>query len=166
MKFSREWATPLTAGSFIVLAVTGLLMFFHFDRGLNHLAHEWIGWLLVFGVTCHVTANYLGLKKHLSGHLGKGVIFAFILVLGLSFIQPEERKRPPGWAQPIKALAFLPLNELATVAKLSVDEVRERLTESGLNPTSNNQSIKDLVGHNLRKQVAALNAIFPEESED
>jgi Domain of unknown function (DUF4405) len=166
MKFSREWATPLTAGSFIVLAVTGLLMFFHFDRGLNHLAHEWIGWLLVLGVTCHVTANYLGFKKHLSGHLGKSVIFVFILVLGLSFIQPEERKRPPGWAQPVKALAFLPFNELASVAKLSVDEVRERLTESGLNPTSNDQSIKDLVGHNLRKQVAALNAIFPEESED
>ena len=43
MKLSRDWATPLTAGAFIVLAVTGLLMFFHLDRGLNHLAHEWLG---------------------------------------------------------------------------------------------------------------------------
>jgi len=166
MKFSREWATPLTAGAFIVLAVTGLLMFFHLDRGLNHLAHEWIGWLLVLGVVCHVTANFLGFKKHLSGMLGKALIIAFILVLGLSFVQPEERKRPPGWAQPVKALAFLPLSELASVARISVDEVRARLTESGLNPTSDEQSIKDLVGHNLRKQVAALNAIFPEDSEE
>lgn len=166
MKFSREWATPLTAGAFIVLAVTGLLMFFHLDRGLNHLVHEWIGWLLFIGVICHVTANFLGLKKHLSGSLGKVVIAIFVAILGLSFIQPEERKRPPGWAQPVKALAFLSLNELASVAKINVDEVRARLTESGLNPTSNEQSIKDLVGHNLRKQVTALSVIFPEESED
>lgn len=163
MKFSREWATPLTAGSFIVLAVTGLLMFFHLDRGLNHLAHEWIGWLLVVGVFCHVTANFLGFKKHISGGLGKAVIVAFLLVLTFSFIQPEERKRPPGWAQPVKALAFMPLKELAIVAKMSVEEVRERLTEDGLNPTSDEQSIKDLVGHNLRRQVGALNAIFPDE---
>jgi Domain of unknown function (DUF4405) len=163
MKFSREWATPLTAGSFIVLAVTGLLMFFHLDRGLNHLAHEWLGWVLVVGVGCHITANFLGFKKHISGGLGKAVIVAFLLILALSFIQPEERKRPPGWAQPVKALAFMPLKELAIVAKMSVEEVRERLTEDGLNPTSNEQSIKDLVGHNLRRQVGALNAIFPDE---
>jgi hypothetical protein len=163
MKFSCDWATPLTAGAFIVLAVTGLLMFFHLDRGLNHLAHEWLGWLLIFGVLCHVTANFLGFKKHIRGNLGKAVIAAFLLILGLSFIQPEERKKPPGWAQPVKALAFMPLKELAFVAKMSVEEVRERLTDDGLNPVSDDQSIKDLVGHNLRQQVKALNAIFPDE---
>ncbi len=163
MKFSREWATPLTAGSFIVLAVTGLLMFFHLDRGLNHLAHEWLGWVLVVGVACHIAANFLGFKKHISGSLGKAVIVAFLLILIFSFIQPEERKRPPGWAQPVKALAFMPLKELAIVAKMSVEEVRERLEEDGLSPTSDEQSIKDLVGHNLRRQVGALNAIFPDE---
>ena len=29
MKISREWATPLTIGIFALMAVTGLLMFFH-----------------------------------------------------------------------------------------------------------------------------------------
>ncbi len=163
MKFSREWATPLTAGAFIVLAVTGLLMFFHLDRGLNHLAHEWLGWLLVVGVACHVTANFLGLKKHISSRTGKAVVAAFVAILLLSFIQPEERKRPPGWAQPVKALAFMPFTDLAVVAKMSVQEVRERLAAEGLTPTSDEQSIKDLVGHNLRQQVGALNAIFPDE---
>jgi hypothetical protein len=136
---------------------------------IHRISRNWfidvfqLGWLLVIGVFCHVTANFLGFKKHISGGLGKALIVAFLLVLTLSFIQPEERKRPPGWAQPVKALAFMPLNELAVVAKMSVEEVRERLTEDGLNPTSDEQSIKDLVGHNLRRQVSALNAIFPDE---
>lgn len=165
MKISRSWATPLTAGSFIVLAVTGLLMFFHLDRGLNHLAHEWIGWLLVVGVACHVAANFFGIKKHLAGNIGKAVVIAFMLILALSFVQPEEQKRPPGWAQPVKALSFMPINELAIVANMSVDEIRDRLTEAGLNPTSDQQSIKDLVGHNLRKQLEVLNVIFDEEED-
>ena len=63
MKLLRSWATPLTAGAFIVLATTGLLMFFHLDRGLNHFAHEWIGWILLLGVACHITANFSGFSK-------------------------------------------------------------------------------------------------------
>lgn len=44
MTISRNWATPLTIGSFLLMAVTGLLMFFHLDTGLNKAAHEWLGW--------------------------------------------------------------------------------------------------------------------------
>jgi hypothetical protein len=42
MKITRDWATPLTAGAFILMASTGMPMFFHLDRGIIHLAHEWL----------------------------------------------------------------------------------------------------------------------------
>ena len=40
MKLQRDWATPLTIGAFGLLAVTGVLMFFHPDSGLNKAVHE------------------------------------------------------------------------------------------------------------------------------
>ena len=43
----RESATPLTIGSFLLIAITGVLMFFHLDSGLNKLAHEWLGWAMI-----------------------------------------------------------------------------------------------------------------------
>lgn len=43
MSSLRKWATPLTIGSFLLMGVTGILMFFHLDIGLNKLAHEWAG---------------------------------------------------------------------------------------------------------------------------
>jgi len=42
MKITRDWATPLTAGALILMAFTGMLMFLHLDRGISHLAHEWV----------------------------------------------------------------------------------------------------------------------------
>lgn len=53
IKVSREWATPVTVGVFVVMAATGLLMFFHLDIGLNKAAHEWLGWLMVAAVAAH-----------------------------------------------------------------------------------------------------------------
>lgn len=165
IKTSRKWATPLTAGSFIVLAVTGLLMFFHFDRGLNHFAHEWIGWVLLLGVLCHVTANFRAFKQHLSGRLGQVLLLVFIVILGLSFIRPVERDRGPGWAQPVKALGAMQFKDLAYVAHMTTAQVRERLKKANFEPTSDDQSIQELVGHNLKKQVRALSVIFPDQEQ-
>jgi cytochrome b561 len=53
MKIAREWATPLTIGSFGLMATTGILMFFHLDSGLNKTAHEWLGWVMVAVVAAH-----------------------------------------------------------------------------------------------------------------
>jgi hypothetical protein len=160
MKFSREWATPLTAGSFALMALTGLLMFFHFDRGLNHLAHEWLGFILIFGVGCHLTSNFSGLKKHLSSKFARICVFIFLVVFVLSFFQPEQKKRPPNWAGPVRALSEMSLVELSNVAKVSPNEVRVRLAANGINSDSDEQSIEEIVGPNLRKQAAALSAIF------
>ena len=61
---SRDWATPITIGAFAVMSVTGLLMFFHLDIGLNKLAHEWLGWLMVAGVAAHAIANWGAFKRY------------------------------------------------------------------------------------------------------
>ena len=65
MQISREWATPLTIGTFLIMATTGILMFFHLDRGLNKEAHEWLGWAMVAGVGTHVVANLSSFKRYL-----------------------------------------------------------------------------------------------------
>ena len=53
MAIERQWVTPLVAGSFLLMGVTGILMFFHWDSGLNKAAHEWLGWLMIIGVALH-----------------------------------------------------------------------------------------------------------------
>ena len=47
MSSLRKWATPLTVASFLIMGVTGILMFFHLDSGLNGPLQEWAGGLML-----------------------------------------------------------------------------------------------------------------------
>lgn len=144
------------------MAITGALMFFHLDSGLNHDAHEWLGWAMIAGVGAHITANFSNLRNHLNSNSGRAIIGASLLLLGLSFISPQKDEKGPEWAPPVIALAKLPIKELAIVARMPENEIRNRL--STIDPTAHSaDSIQQLVGHNLRAQVIALNTIFPDE---
>ncbi|MGR3312292.1 DUF4405 domain-containing protein [Roseovarius indicus] len=82
----RKWATPLTMGVFLLMAVTGVLMFFHLDTGLNKLAHEWLGWVMVAGVGAHLAVNARAFLSHLKKPLARGIMGAMVAVLALSFV--------------------------------------------------------------------------------
>jgi hypothetical protein len=58
MNIRRELAPPVTAGAFLLLAVSGMLMFFHADSGLKKVAREWLSRVLLGGAALHVTAEY------------------------------------------------------------------------------------------------------------
>jgi peptidoglycan/LPS O-acetylase OafA/YrhL len=162
MTIQREWVTPITVGAFLLSAVTGVLMFFHSDVGLNKVAHEWLSWALLVGVVLHVFANFNSFQRHLVTHRGQLLIGLFALILLLSFIGPPGKGEPP-FMQPIKALSAAPLTTLAQVAQLSPEQLRERLAKVGLQPSSNQQSLSDLIGPDMRKQVHILNTLFTEK---
>lgn len=160
MAVQREWATPVAAGAFLLSAVTGVLIFFHIDSGLNKFVHEWLSWVLLGAVALHLVANFGGFKRHLVTRRGQVLMGAFALILALSFFSPAGQKSEPPFAPPIRALSAAPLTILAQVARLSPEQLRERLTTAGLQPTSDQQSLADLTGPDMRKQVKVMSTLF------
>ena len=67
----RSWATPLTIGSFLLMAVTGVLMFFDIVPGYVSFAHEWASWLFLLGVVAHVAVNLRPFQRHLQPRGGR-----------------------------------------------------------------------------------------------
>lgn len=159
MNLRREWITPLAVGSFLLSAVTGILIFFHIDTGLNKLAHEWLSWVLLGSVSLHVAVNFIGFKYHLNARRGQMLIGAFALVLLLSFI-PAGKKSEPPFIAPIRALSQAPLTTLALVAHVSPEQLHERLAKAGLQPQSDQQSLSDLIGPDMKKQVHLLRTLL------
>ncbi len=161
MKVDRAWATPLTIGSFVLLSVTGILMFFHLDRGLNKLAHEWLSWALVAAVGLHVTSNLTAFKRHLMERRSQIVIGAAVLLLVLSFLPLGRAKGEPPILAPVRTLAGAPLPMLAQVAGVPTDEMRARLMAAGLTPSSDTDSVRSLVGSDIPRQIDVLAKVLP-----
>lgn len=158
----RPWITPVVIGAFFLSAVTGVLMFFHLDSGLNKTAHEWLSWAMVIGVGLHVLLNMPAFKRYLKQTTGRLVIGAFALVLALSFIPAGGNSgSEPGFAPPVRALAKAPISVLAQVAGTSTDDVKAKLQAQGLTVTSDQQSVADLVGPDLRKQIGTITKVLP-----
>lgn len=161
VKIAREWATPLTIGSFAVIGVTGVLMFFHVDSGLNKLVHEWFSWVLLAGVGLHAAANGLAFKRYFSQPRGRVILAAGAALLALSFVPARGSSggEPPFMAS-VKALAAVPLPTLALVAGVPVTEVQARLQAAGLQAGSANDSVQSLAGPDRKRQMQVLRQVL------
>lgn len=157
MKLDREWITPITAGAFVLLGVTGILMFFHLDTGLNKLAHEWLGWVLLAAVALHLTLNFKGLKRQLSQPRGQILAGLFVLVLGLSFL-PLGGNAPGGKAAfmaTVGALADVPIGVLVQVARVDEATLSKRFDAAG-HPLGDATTVHELIGADPGAQAALL----------
>jgi hypothetical protein len=162
MKIQRKWATPVTAGALVLMAITGILMFFDLDSGLNHEAHEWFSWVFLVGVAMHLTANFEGIKGHLSKPLGKLVVAIFVAILGLSFLnlKAEKESENSPWLSSVELLANLPLNDLQTISHLESDVFYKRLKDQGFDTVIKENSLKTLVDGDIKKEVQTLHALL------
>lgn len=159
MKVQRHWVTPFMAGAFLLSAVTGVLIFFHVETGANKFMHEWLGWLLLAGAGLHVLLNFGGLKAQLAQRRGQLLFGVFVLALAASFLPVGGNHEPP-FVQPIRSLAKAPIATLANVAQVSSDEMIMRLGKAGVQASSEQQSVHELVGNDLEKQMHVLGNVL------
>ena len=159
MLISRNWVTPLAAGAFLISAVTGVLIFFHLDTGLNKVAHEWLSWILLAAVVLHGVVNLGGFKRHFSSRTGLALMGVCALVLVLSFVVPVAKREPPFMAS-VRAVSEAPLTTVSLVAHRTPDDLRERLVAAGYDPVSMDATLGELVGPDMGKRMRLLEKLL------
>lgn len=166
MKLSSKIITPLTLGAFLLSAVTGVLLFFHLDSGANKLVHEWLSWLLLLGAALHIILHAGAIKSYLQTKPGLLIVSACLLLLALSFLPLSPGAGKPPFARPVTALANTPLATLAAVANITPAELNARLIRAGFNPSPQANSLRDVVGNGLGRQMQVLDKILSDERGD
>lgn len=160
------WAGPLTIGSFVVVAVTGILMFFHLNFGLTKLAHEWLGWALVFGGVAHLVVNWRPFLAYFRKTSGIAII-AVLLVLGAASLVGGSgpRGRPPfmGISQ---ALEDSSVGLVAQVAKVSPASLVDDLNARGIRTRNPEQTIREIAAENGVPSMVVLAHVFREPPRD
>ncbi|HRY06017.1 MAG TPA: DUF4405 domain-containing protein [Hyphomicrobiaceae bacterium] len=162
MKISRDWATPITIGSFLLMSVTGILMFFHLDIGLNKLAHEWLGWIMVAGVGAHAIANWQAFKRYfVSSPVGRTLIaLAIVVTLGSFASMPGAKNGFPPHIMAMKAVTNAPIKDIAPMTGRTVPELIEALSQANIALPTPDASIESVVKGDRKLEAKAMRALF------
>lgn len=156
----REWATPITVGVFVLMAATGVLMFFHADTSLQKEVHEWAGWVMVAGVAGHAVANWPGLRRYL--RLGRPALLmgVFVLVLAGSFFAgggADDGPPPPVMA--MQAISRAPIGRVAALYGQSGEQARQALAAQGIVLASDEATLASAIGEDRGRLGQALRAL-------
>lgn len=153
----RKWATPLTVGTFLIIGVTGVLMFFHLESMLNKVIHEWAGWAMLVGVGAHLLLNWRAFTTYLRRPLAKGIMGVSALLLVASFIPAGGGGNPMKMA--VEKLQDAPIEAVIAVSGMGLDEGMQVLAEAGVDVAAG-QSLSDASGGQHGVQMAAMRALF------
>ncbi|TCM80982.1 uncharacterized protein DUF4405 [Rhodovulum steppense] len=158
----RKFATPLTIGASLLLGVTGILLFFHANTGLNKLAHEWVGLAFVAIVALHVAVNWRPFVAHLKRPTGRAATALFAVLLALTFL-PLGGGQGQGGRPDFALLARVtaaPLDTLAVVLDESPEALAERLRDAGHAGADYDSTIAALAGDDRHAQMELIRVIL------
>lgn len=130
MKLNRKYVTPFVTLVFLMVGLSGVLMFFHLFDGYTEVAHEVLGMLFVVCAIFHILLNWKGLKMHfkkevfLPAALGVLTITA-VLIVG-------ERMYPPIDTVIINSLVKAPLQDAFKALNINYEEASLGLQKKGM----------------------------------
>lgn len=141
----RSWATPLVIAAFGLMAVTGMLMFFHVQPGLSKAVHEWAGWVFLVGAGAHLALNWRAFTLYLRRPAARAILAAGGAALGLALL-PLQSGGAPDIRAIMTGLSGAELTELAAISGQTDADLLTRLTAQGFAATSAHQTVAELAG--------------------
>lgn len=157
--FLNRLATPLVTAFFIIVLISGGLMFFHLAPAGLRGVHEWLGLVLVLPFALHLWKNWRPFRNYLRKPVMAVTMLLALLATG-AFVLPAGngagRAGPPQFE-----LAHLLLQQspdtLATILGVNAQTLREALAKRGVVIHDGTQPLsKQAVGHEDGALTAAL----------
>ena len=130
MKLSRSFNTPLITIIFLVVGLSGLLMFFHIFDGYTEVVHEILGLFFVVFSVLHVILNWKALKIHFKKRV---FILSTIVVAVISILLVIQQQKSPKFDTIlIERITNAPIEDVLKVLQVDSIVVVKRLEENGI----------------------------------
>lgn len=146
----RRLSTPVTVAAFLLVGCSGVLMYFHLDRGVLHRMHPLAGLTLVVGGLLHALKNYRSLLAYLKraeAWVASGIVLAVgggLAGLALYWTLAKPPQTGPRARDMLGVVANAPLFELAPIIGTDVADIEARLVAKGITVTSSSATLVDL----------------------
>jgi len=162
----RSWATPITIGSFIISALSGVILFFHWNVGMMKPAHEYLSWFLILGVVMHIVINWRPMLIYFKKPIPLAIIGVFIILTALSFVTLGEGSSEHGGKnrkvamKSFELLQSAPISVIAQLSKVTTDSLTERLEAKGITVKSADQTLTNIAKNNDLDALEVLSVLI------
>ncbi|MGH2624439.1 MAG: DUF4405 domain-containing protein [Sphingobacterium sp.] len=130
MKLNRNYITPFISLVFLVVGISGLLMFFHLFDGYTEVVHELLGVFFIICAIFHIILNWKPLKIHFKWAVFIPALLA-VVVLSIILIVGESMY-PPVDTIIINKIIKAPINDAFKALEVDYFEASKRLQTNGI----------------------------------
>ncbi|RYE58056.1 MAG: DUF4405 domain-containing protein, partial [Sphingobacteriales bacterium] len=130
MKLNRNYITPFISLVFLVVGISGLLMFFHLFDGYTEVVHEVLGVFFIVCAIFHIILNWKPMKVHLKKGVFLPALFSVLTVSVLLII--SERLQPPVDTIIIGRIVKAPVIDAFKALGINYDSAAEKLQRNGI----------------------------------
>lgn len=155
-----QYATPLTAGLFLVSTVSGVALFFGWQPAMFHEMHEVLSLVLLLPVVVHLWRNWRPLVLYFR-HAAMPIALALSLAAGGYYALAaggQSRGGNPAFALMASAQRA-PLADLAPVLKLDAEGAVQRLQAAGFGPVAPTDTVADIAARNGVEVFAVMSRL-------
>ena len=145
-KETREIATSFTTIVFLVIAISGVMMFFHFNDMLVKNLHEILGLVFVVAAFLHIFVNWKSMKSYFSKKI---FIIASITTLAISsvFIYQSSNNGDNPKTVMMQKVLNAPIAESFQLLNGNYDNAIKKLASQNINIVDN-KNIKAIAQYN------------------
>jgi 4-amino-4-deoxy-L-arabinose transferase-like glycosyltransferase len=152
----KKYITAISAALFLVVAASGLAMFFHVGADLVKEMHEWLAVIFVAAVGLHIFRNWGGMMTYVRRRTIVAPI-ALAAVAAAAFIVPAALS---GGDDPrhvlMQSLQEAKLADLGRVLDVPADSLVARLEQKGFKVGSAEQRLSEIASGSGKPPMAAL----------
>lgn len=158
--FINKYATAATATLFLVVAGSGLAMFFHVGEDLVKEMHEWLSVVMITAVAVHIYKNWKPLvtyvrRRTILAPLALTVIAAAAFIVPAAMSGGEDPRR-----QIFQALQNAKLTAVGEMLDVAPDELADKLKTRGFVIASNDQRLSEIAQASNKPPMAAVMTVF------
>ena len=161
----RNWATPITIGSFLISALSGILIFFHLNIGLVRPAHEWLSWFMILGVGMHLLLNWRAFTNYFKKPIPLALIGLFT-VLTIASLLPLGSSNEGGsnprvaMMKTMHLLEAAPVSVLADMQQMTPEALLEKMKEQGIQVDNAQQTLEAVATANGQEAAELLGKVL------
>lgn len=153
----RKYSTQATTALGIVIAVTGVMLFFHVAKGQVEEMHEWLGMAFIVVAALHVIRHRAAFMGMLNQPRMRALFAATAVIAVIFLLTAETEKKGNPFRDAGRLMTQASLTELAPVVKVPVDQLARRVGAS-----DPNQSLESIArAHNTHPMRLLEQALSP-----